>query len=72
MKNLDFSYPVQSLEFKAKVKVRYNMQAVDARVKKVENNWLISFEKPVSAIAKGQACVIYDIYDGHLIGGGFI
>ena len=72
MKDLEFSYPVQNNEFNAKVKVRYNMQAVDARVKKVENNWLVSFEKPVSAIAKGQACVIYDIYDGHLIGGGFI
>ena len=32
----------------------------------------IKFIEPVNSIAKGQACVLYDINDGHLIGGSFI
>lgn len=55
-------------EFDALVKIRYNMKAVRARV--FENK--IVFEEPVSAITKGQACVLYDINDGHLLGGAWI
>lgn len=55
-------------EFEALVKIRYNMKAVRARV--FENK--IVFEEPVSAITKGQACVLYDINDGHLLGGAWI
>lgn len=58
-------------EFEALVKIRYNMQAVEANIK-VEDKLIITFAEPVNAIAKGQACVIYDIDDGHLLGGGFI
>ncbi len=55
-------------EFEALVKIRYNMQAVKAFVK----DSTIVFEEPVSAVTKGQACVLYDINDGHLIGGALI
>ncbi len=55
-------------EFEALVKIRYNMQAVKAKINGVK----IVFDEPVSAITKGQACVLYDINDGHLIGGAII
>lgn len=55
-------------EFEALVKIRYNMQAVKAKV----NGARIIFEEPVSAVTKGQACVLYDINDGHLLGGAWI
>ena len=32
----------------------------------------IEFEEPVNSVTKGQSCVIYDIADKHLIGGGII
>ena len=56
---------------KTLVKIRYNMQAVQAKIILTENI-KIKFNEPVSGITKGQACVIYDISDGHLIGGGWI
>ncbi len=55
-------------EFEALVKIRYNMQAVKAKI----NGLKIIFDEPVSAITKGQACVLYDINDGHLLGGAWI
>lgn len=55
-------------EFDALVKIRYNMKAVRAKV--LDNK--IIFDEPVSAITKGQACVLYDINDGHLLGGAII
>ena len=58
-------------EFDALVKIRYNMQPVKAHVIN-DNNVTIKFEDPINSIAKGQACVLYDINDGHLIGGNFI
>ena len=59
-------------EFRANVKIRYNMQACPSTIKKVEKAWQIIFDEPISAITKGQACVLYDINDGHLLGGCFI
>ena len=55
-------------EFEALVKIRYNMKAVKAQVK----GGKIIFDEPVSAVTKGQACVLYDINDGHLLGGAWI
>ena len=55
-------------EFDALVKIRYNMKAVRAKV--LDNK--IIFDEPVSAVTKGQACVLYDINDGHLLGGAII
>lgn len=59
------------------VKIRYNMSAVKAEA--ILNNTVgcghyrpninIKFKEPVSGITCGQACVLYDKGDGHLIGG---
>lgn len=67
-----FSYPYEKHEFKTLVKIRYNMRPVKASVSIDSKQASINFEEPVNAICKGQACVLYDINDGHLIGGGFI
>ena len=60
------------LKFDGMVKIRYNMKAINAKVKLEKDSVKVLFEDPVSAIAPGQACVFYDINDGHLLGGGFI
>ena len=70
--NVNWCYPQKERNFLAKVKIRYNMQAVDAEVKINDNDVQTRFLTPISAVAKGQACVIYDINDGHLLGGAFI
>lgn len=72
LKEIFWNYDISKTEFRANIKIRYNMKACTASVKKNANVWLIEFDEPVSAITKGQACVIYDINDNHLIGGGFI
>ena len=71
IKNLNFSYPIEKKEFDAMVKIRYNMQAKKARVQVFDDIAEITFEEPVNSITSGQAGVIYDINDGHLIGGGW-
>ncbi len=71
LNSLSLSYPIDKKEFDALVKIRYNMQPVKAHVIN-DNNVTIKFEDPINSIAKGQACVLYDINDGHLIGGNFI
>ena len=48
------------------------MNYAKAKVCKKNNTWNITFNEPISAITLGQACVIYDINDGHLLGGAFI
>ena len=70
--NFNYSYPTTKREFTALCKIRYNMQATEVVVKLDESKTTIKFLSPVYGIAKGQACVLYDINDGHLIGGGFI
>lgn len=72
LKNINWSYPINLMEFDAKVKIRYNMEAVRARIK-IENTLCkIKFYSPVSGITPGQSCVLYDINDEHLLGGGII
>lgn len=70
--NVNWSYPPQKTNFNALIKIRYNMKAVKANVCINNDETTIKFNEPVSAIAQGQACTIYDIHDGHLIGGCFI
>ena len=70
--NIYWSYPIEEENFPAMVKIRYNMKSVEAEVTKTESGVQIKFNEPVSAITKGQGCVIYDKTDGHLLGGGFI
>ena len=71
LQDFNWSYPQEKTSFDALVKIRYNMQAVPAKIE-VADCVKIEFENEVSAIAKGQACVLYDINDGHLLGGAFI
>lgn len=72
LKDINWCYPILNSEFDVNVKIRYNMKAVFAKLKINGGENLIQFDTPVSAIAKGQACVLYDKEDGHLIGGAFI
>lgn len=48
------------------------MKAVPAEVEIFGSDAVVAFPQRVSAVAAGQACVIYDKQDGHLIGGAFI
>ncbi len=59
-------------EFDANVKIRYNMSAKKAQIKIYDNFAEIKFYEPVNSITSGQAGVIYDEDDGHLIGGGVV
>ena len=72
LENITWSYSFSRTEFDAMVKIRYNMQAVKANIILGENRVTVRFHEPVSGITPGQACVLYDINDGHLLGGGFI
>lgn len=61
------------VSFEALVKIRYNTSAKPAKIQKsTQNTYKIDFDTPISAVAKGQAAVIYDLQDAHLIGGGWI
>ena len=71
LKDFNSSYPIENNEFDALVKIRYNMKPVKAHVT-INDTVNIKFIEPVNSIAKGQACVLYDINDRHLIGGSFI
>ena len=48
------------------------MKAVPEIVKINNGCTEIEFLEEVSAVAKGQACVIYSKNDGHLLGGAFV
>lgn len=71
IENIHWSYPMKNVSFEALVKIRYNMKAVRAIIT-IKDNVKINFTEPITGITPGQACVIYDTNDGHLIGGGFI
>lgn len=70
--NISLTYPVIEKEFDALVKIRYNMPHKKAHVRLYDDFADIEFEEPVNSITKGQSCVIYDMNDKHLIGGGII
>ena len=72
LKNVNWNYPINKEKFEAMVKIRYNMKAVPAEVEIFGSDAVVAFPQIVSAVAAGQACVIYDKQDGHLIGGAFI
>lgn len=71
-KDLNLIYPLNKKEFDAMVKIRYNMQPKKAHICVCGDCLDIEFYEPVNSITMGQACVIYDIADSHLIGGGWI
>ena len=71
--NINFQSDMILDNFEAQIKVRYNMPKENARIfKNNDNSYSVEFEQPISAITRGQALVIYDKKDGHLIGGGWI
>ncbi|MFR1673093.1 MAG: tRNA 2-thiouridine(34) synthase MnmA [Candidatus Gastranaerophilaceae bacterium] len=70
--NMNFTYPIESHEFDAWVKIRYNMEHKRAHVRIYDDFADIEFEEPVNSLTAGQAGVLYDINDKHLIGGGFV
>ena len=69
--DVNWSYEPKTNEFDALVKIRYNMPHKKARIK-IGETVSIEFYEPVNSITNGQSGVIYDIKDGHLIGGGFV
>jgi len=64
--------PAQS--FKAKVKIRYNDAGSSARVRLQENDVIVEFDEPNSAITPGQLAAFYvqEETNNRLIGGGWI
>lgn len=72
LNNIEWCYPQEKTDFNALIKIRYNMKSQQAKISKNNDSWLITFKEPISSIAKGQACVIYDIKDEHLLGWTFI
>jgi len=72
IKNVNLTYPYEKKEFEAFVKVRYNMQMQKAKCKMIDDCIEIEFEQPISSVASGQAGVLYDIENRHLLGGGTI
>jgi tRNA-specific 2-thiouridylase len=72
LKEINWSYPIFDNELEVMVKIRYNMPAIPAKITKDLNQWIIHFNNPISGVTPGQACVIYDKIDGHLLGGSFI
>ena len=71
LSSIQWSYPIDKKEFEALVKIRYNMNPMKAFIK-IDKEIEITFNDKISAIAPGQACVIYDIENGSLLGGSFI
>ena len=72
IKDLNFSYPIEDKEFDSKVKIRYNIPAKKAHIKILDDVAEIEFYEEINSVTPGQAGVIYDITDGHLIGGGVV
>lgn len=73
IKNLNKHDTRYTKDYDANVKIRYNMPAKPAHIiEKAVGFAEIIFDEAVSGVAKGQAGVLYDKKDGHLIGGGII
>ncbi len=70
--NLNFQSGTKIKTFDAQIKVRYNMQKEDANITQKDNGYIVQFKNPISSVTKGQALIIYDKTDGHLIAGGWI
>ena len=72
LNDINFLYPVSNKHFDALVKIRYNMPAVKASCSVLDNVINVSFYQPVNSVTPGQSGVLYDINDGHLLGGGIV
>ena len=71
LKEIQWNYPINKSSFEVMVKISYNMKSVKARLD-CSNGYHLTFDEPVSGITPGQACVLYDIDNGHLLGGCFL
>ena len=72
IEDLNFFEYCSGDEFDGMVKIRYNMTAKRAHIKLYDRFADIKFYEPVNSVTSGQAGVIYDTEDGHLIGGGVV
>lgn len=74
IKNVFIQNPnYKELEFKAYIKIRYNMDFSIGKICLKENNKAyITFDEPVQSVTNGQAAVFYDFNNKSLIGGGWI
>ena len=72
IEDLNFFEYCSGDEFDGMVKIRYNMTAKRAHIKLYDKFADIKFYEPVNSVTSGQAGVIYDTEDGHLIGGGVV
>ena len=72
VKDFKTQYPTDEKSMEVLAKIRYNMDFKPAHVEIDGNAAKISFKEPVASVTSGQAAVLYDPVDGHLIGGGWI
>lgn len=72
VKDFKTQYPTNEKSFDVLAKIRYNMDFKPAHVEAANGSAKITFKEPVTSVTPGQAAVLYDPQDGHLIGGGWI
>jgi len=70
--DINFFDDISEREFRAKVKIRYNMPQKDAQISLHQDFAEIILDEPVLIQSKGQIAVVYDLIDGHIILGGTI
>ncbi len=70
--DINFVDDVKNSEFRAKVKIRYNMPLKNATIKLHDDYAEILLDENVLIQSKGQIGVVYDLVDGHIILGGTI
>ena len=69
---INFFDEIGETEFRAKVKIRYNMPEKEAQISVQSGFAEIILDEPVLIQSKGQIAVVYDLIDGHIILGGTI
>lgn len=74
LKNVFIQNPnYKELEFRAYIKIRYNMNFFRGKIcLKKNNEAYVAFDEPIHSVTNGQAAVFYDLNDKSLIGGGWI
>ena len=66
---IKYNKPDKPLSFSTRI--RYGSAGEQAMISALKDNeWLVSFDKPQSAVTPGQAVVFYE--DDYVAGGGFI
>jgi tRNA-specific 2-thiouridylase len=72
--NLNWLIDEPVMPFRATVKIRYNSKGASAIVTPQDNNAMVEFDEPVSAITPGQLAAFYtrEEKNNRLIGGGWI